>query len=312
MANAQKRVVVMATYDLPSVLQFLGSVAMAVAVQSHTVVEWRDYNDSKVLNAVYSVFAWKQKPGFVEIDQDWKKITAHRNQLWMNFTKVFFNKASSSPVDAAAYLEDLERIKAHALEATRQSFSDAARINADIAGEVGNTIRALATIKAGAVIVIAVTTGGLAIAGSAGLAASASTVGCVTSIGLSMAKNLQEAKTAQVIAVDIGGDSAKATGQNYAVQPFAEGAVRWLLTRPGTIEAASKIGLFQHTSGAVQEYARQLANARTPAKRAKLQGRLDMRRAGAGHLAARSIPVIFAISDVIGAVQEYQSDTAGL
>lgn len=311
---APPRRVVMLTLDFPEVLRFFGSVALAVAVQQHTSVEWRSYNDSKVLNAMYTVFFWKEKPGSVEVEQDWNKIRMKRDELWSKYLGVFLKKISESPRSGLEYAEQMEKLKTSTLESTRSVFGEVARINAEIAGDIAKTVKTLAAVKAGSVIFIAATTGGLAIVGS-GLAASASTIGCVTSISLSVAKNMQEAKQAEVVAVDIGTDAGKALGGNYVAQPLGEGMVRWLATRPGVIEAATRIGLFKNATGAIEEYSRQLANAKTAAKKAKLQGRIDarqgVRRAGMAK-AARGIPVIFAINDIIGAVQEYQSDTAGL
>jgi hypothetical protein len=314
-AKAGSQTVDALVFDLPGVYQFLGSVAMAVAIQNHTRLYWREYNDSKVINGIYKVFAWKGKPGWVEIDQDWEKIKATRTQNWDRYMASFLNQASKGAAEAVRYLEIMEEVKASAAEGVQMVFRDAQQINAEVIGETQTAINRLAAIKCGATISLALMSGGLAVVGS-GLAVTASGVTLGYKITANVAKTLAEGKQAKIVAIDIGKGTAKEVGEEKVAQPILEWAVRWVATTPAALEAAKRFGLHDRTVGAIEEYSRQLAKAKAESLKRKLAGRMAERgaqmqanqmRYAAG--AARIVPVLFAVKDIVEAVDEYQEDT---
>jgi hypothetical protein len=301
--------------DLPGTYQFLGSVAMAVAIQTHTKLQWKEYNENKVINGVYRVMAWKGKPGWVEIDQDWEKIKSTRAQLWERYTNAFMSKAATGAAEAVAYLKGMEKVKASASEGVQMLFRDAQNINSEVIGETTKAIHRLAAVKAGATISIALMSGGLAVVGSS-LAVQAGGVALGYKIVGHAVKSLEEAETAAGVAVDFGMATVGEVSEEKGVQPFLEYIVRFYSSSPAALEAAKRLGLHQKTVGAIEEYSRQLAKAKAESLKRKLQGRIAERGAQmqarqwqyAGY-AARAIPVIFAVKDIVDAVDEYQEDT---
>ncbi len=311
-ANRQVSVIV---FDLAGTLQFLGSVAMSVAIQNHTTLFWKEYRDSKVLNAIYTVFAWKGQPGWVEISQDWEKIHATRNQLWERYMLAFLKKASAGPAEACTYLQRMEDVKAGAIEGVQWVFSEAQKINSEVIGETQTAIKRLAVIKCTAAVSIAVMSGGLAVVGSS-IAVQAGTVALGYKVTAVVVKSLDEGKSAKVVAIDMGKGVGKEIGEDKLAQPGLEYALRWLVTRPAAIEAAKKLGLFASINGAVNTYAEQLARAKAESLKRKLAARIADRNARAAGLAggavSRGVPVLFAVKDIVEAIDEYNEDTGGL
>ena len=315
---AATRNVSIVVFDLAGTLQFLGSVAMSVAIQNHTTLFWKEYRDSRVLNAIYTVFAWKGQPGWVEISQDWEKIHATRNRLWERYMMAFLKKASTGPAAACTYLDRMESVKASAIEGVQWVFAEAQKINSEVIGETQTAIKRLAAIKCGAAVSIAVMSGGLAVVGSS-IAVQAGTVALGYKVTGAVVKSLEEGKNAQVVAIDMGTLAkgvGKEVGEDKVAQPGLEYALRWLVTRPAAIEAAKRMGLFASINGAVNSYAEQLARAKAESLKRKLAARIadrNARAAGmAGGVVSRGVPVLFAIKDIVEAVDDYQSDTGGL
>jgi hypothetical protein len=300
-------------YDLPATLQFLGSVALAEAIQFNTTMQWKDYKDSTVLNVIYAAFlGFKGRPGWVEVEQNWSVIRQRQQELWLRHADTFLKKVHEGPLSTCLFLERMQEVKNSALQGVQAVFRDAQQINAEIVGETTQAINNLALIKCGATITLAVMTGGFAIAGSA-LVVQAGAVSLGYKVAAHFAKDLQQAKSAKAIAIDLGTHTGKEVGEDKLVQPGAEWTFRWLLTRPGTIAVAQKLGLFSNATGAIEEYSRQLANARTVARQAKLAGRIAGKQSGMatvmGTAATRIVPVVFAVKDIVEAVGEYQEDT---
>lgn len=307
----QKNICV-AVYDLPSVLRFFGSVAMAHAIEAHTRLIWVDYKDSAVLNTVYKIFFWKGGPGFVEINQDWNVIQQRRNELWSRYTLAFLEKAKTSPDAAASYLETMEKLRDTSLVNVRGLFAEAQKINSEIIGQTTDTIKTLAAVKCGATITLTVLSGGLAVTAGGAIALQAGGVTLGYKVVGAVAKNLAEAKGAQAIGIDVG----KEVIEDKAVQPGAEYATRLLASRPAVVEAAMKMGLFPAAKGAIDELSRQLGNSRTVARVGKLTARIASRQTGVATAlagtAGKAVPIVFAVKDVLGAIDEYSTDTANL
>jgi hypothetical protein len=302
-------------FDLPATLQFLGSVALAEAIQFNTNMQWKDYKDSTVLNVIYAAFlGFKGRPGWVEVEQNWNVIRQRQQELWLRHVETFLKKLREGPHSVCLFLERMQEVKNSALQGVQAVFRDAQQINAEIAGETTRAIENLALIKCGATITLAALTGGLAITGATvAVVVEAGAVSLGYKVAAHFAKDLQQAKSAQAIAVDLGKNTGKEVAEDKLIQPGAEWTFRWLLTRPGTIAFAQKLGLFGNATGAIEEYSRQLANARTVARQAKLTARIAGKQSGMatalGTVATRVVPVVFAIKDIVEAVDEYREDT---
>ena len=54
--------------------RLLRTYALASAIQKNTRIEWKEYKESTVLNAVYFLMPWKEGPGWAEVNQDQQRI----------------------------------------------------------------------------------------------------------------------------------------------------------------------------------------------------------------------------------------------
>lgn len=100
-------------YDLPTISQFFRSVALLVAIQKHTNVEWVEHRDSSALNAIYGVLFWKTAPGTVEVSQSSKsKITAETDTLHEKYLNIWLRKLmSEGPVVANNYVAHMTGLR---------------------------------------------------------------------------------------------------------------------------------------------------------------------------------------------------------
>jgi hypothetical protein len=317
--------------NLYRTLRFLNSVALAVAIQRYTKIEWKEYRDSKVLNAIYTVMFWKGAPGTVEVGQNWTKIEQDRVALWRHLNETFFHKASLGPQVAIDYLEQMGKLRESALQSVQQTFQDASDINREIAGETGTAIKRLAAIKAGSTIALAGMTGGLALTGS-GLALAAANVGFGYKIVGAVATNLASGKDAKVMAIDTTKDVGKEVGEEKVLQqrildPMAERAAHKIgaraaqsMTENAKIVAEAErrvqqlsVELARKTSSSkIAKLGRQIGRAETQKAEAMAATRQAGRLATAGTLIGRSVPVIFAVKDIVEAIEDYHKDVEGV
>jgi hypothetical protein len=123
-------------YDFPAVVRFLDSVALAMALQQNTALEWNRYDESKVLNAMYWVMAWKTPPGTVELKTDEKRVDVVRCDLLARFVGTWLDRVCEGPRAASQYLADKARLRDLANEGIQDALREAHVINSEIGGEV--------------------------------------------------------------------------------------------------------------------------------------------------------------------------------
>lgn len=303
MANAIPKLPQITILNLPVLLRFFKSVALAVAQNNHIHVVWREYKESSVLNALYAIMPWKDKPGFVEVEVNHSEIIKQSEFLTDKFVSTFMVKAKQGSAVALKYLEELQTMRESSLEFVRETFRSASEINNDVIGAIDQGVRSLQLIKAGSQLIIAgtviVTSGGALLAGLglgsssvvAALAAPAAGVSA-TSFGFSISKAIVEgwhtAGDSQILAIAGGERFYSELANNHRVtepggvitESTKEGVQR--LAAAGTSTALLASGKYadrvNHLKGAAAEYERQLANARTANRQAKLAARLASRQ----------------------------------
>lgn len=337
MAAPAKNLPKVVVFNLPALLRFFKSVALAAAQLNNIHIVWKEYKESTVLNVVYALMPWKGTPGWAEVEMKWADVRANAEHLTGRYVEAFIKKCGEGPKAVIKYLEQLQKIRESALDSVREAFRSVSKINAEVIGEVDKGITTLRQIKAGSQLILAgtviVTSGGTLLAGAglgsngivAALAAEAGGASAV-SFGFSISKAIVEGWSAagdsQVLAVAGGEQFAKDLGDGKvsvpggvigetakeASQHLAKGAATVLLTGGKYAERMA------HLQRAAAEYERQLARARTANRQAKLQARLANRqgqmqnmstRAGTKAAAAGAfLGIIFAGKDAYDALCE--------
>jgi hypothetical protein len=298
-------------YDFPAVVRFLDSVALAMALQQNTALEWNRYDESKVLNAMYWVMAWKTPPGTVELKTDEKRVDVVRCDLLARFVGTWLDRVCEGPRAASQYLADKARLRDLANEGIQDALREAHVINSEIGGEVRGTVEKLAAIRLSSTL--AVTGVGAAAGGLAAfaVASSYSIVGAVV-------KDWSRAPAGQVAALKF----AEEGGKKFVEESLERNGVRLRATAlehqaladkalrkvRDAEKGLAKLGL-SRTRRATQN--RRLANA--------AEQFAESRRAASGFRsagkvlgrAATAASVVFVAMEVVDAITEYQETVAG-
>ncbi len=172
-------------YDLPTVSRFFRSVALAIAFQKHTSIEWVTYRDSKVLNAVYAVLFWKEPPGTAEVKMASRQsIERTTDELHQQFLFAWIDKLhQGGPTAGNDYVNQMARLRDYARQAVQDVYRDASQINAEVINQTQDAIVALARIKLAATVGVAVIGGAAGVAFALGAAGGAA-AGGITVFGL--------------------------------------------------------------------------------------------------------------------------------
>lgn len=218
-------------YDLPAVSQFCRSVALAMAFQKHTQLEWVENRDSGVLNALYSVMFWKAPPGSAEVRQSSQaQIEETTDQMHEHFLLTWLNKlADKGPAVAGAYISELWKIREYARDAVQDVFRDAYSVNQMVAGELKNAITNLARIRLAGTVGVAV----LGAAGAIVLAPAGALICGGVSFGYSstcsLIKTWEQGPSAKAVGISVEG--GKAVGGEVLGRAAEAGSVRALASQ---------------------------------------------------------------------------------
>jgi hypothetical protein len=298
-----------AIFNLKRLIGCLNSVAYARAATIGTSMQYQNFSENGVMNALIS--ACTGEPGIADINQNTIAIEHQRKQFARNYLQTALNKAHDDPSDFLAYLNHLEKVKEQNLALLQQTFQQAAAVNAGIDHSLTIAIDVLAATKAASTIAIAVTPVGLTFAGAeASLIATASGVAFVYSVTKGFAKNLAEGKDAKVIAFD--------TGKEVAKEGFGRGADK--VKEKAAEKLAEHADLIKEAEDKIGELTTKLARKVSSKKIAKLNrqiGRAEQTLSEATNLAgkarlagyaAKGVPVVFAAMDVWEAIDDLQKD----
>ncbi len=325
-------------YDFTAVSRFFRSVAVSMALQRNTMLEWTTYRDSSVLNGIYAVLFWKGAPGTAEIrtgNSFW--VEKETDELHERFLLAWLKKLhEGGPEDANAYVSHMAGVREAAKDAIYDVIRDAAAINSAVAGETRDAIVFLARVRlagavgvaviggaAGVAFAAAAIGGGAAAAGGLtifGLQAGAS-AGAFSAVGLgysvtgSLIKTWEDGPKAKVAAVSM--EAGKA-GASEAAGTLAQKVFDQALTdqaRSKQIISSAEGQIRKHSERLAQENLRVAARAKSSnivnQSTRQIAGESDnLARAGnaaryAG-AAARGIPVVFAAIDIMDAFSDYR------
>lgn len=330
-------------YDLNTVSRFFRSCALLLASQQSLRIEWETYRDSKVINAIYTVFFWKEPPGIAVVKEGApEKVERRTNEMHERFLSTWVRKLSEEgPGAAQGYVTTIGQLRDMARKDMQNFYRNASDINNDVIRETQDGINNLATIKLGAQIGVAAigavvgvgfvapglvggaltAGGGLTIFGvkaGAGAAAFGAT-GLAHSVTHSVIKNWDAGAGAQVAGIAIEKSKAKASdlagtgAQRVLDKALASSANAENIVRSvqGEINKQStRLAQQTLTRKAAEKASSRIAagNAQLATRTAELAARnRNVTLARAGGVA---VPVVFAAWDIMDAISDYRETTA--
>jgi hypothetical protein len=313
-----------------STMRFLKSAALGRAMAESCTLEWKTYDESMVLNAMYALMPWKEKPGNVELkmargDELGERYGHYLRKYVSGWTTAMLQGAAATKT----YLDRVDAMRGQDRAHIAQVSADVREINAEVAGELTSAVNTLAGIKLASTIAIAALSGGASIyavgalgsagaAGAAGMAATAGLVNTAYSITGSLVSNWHKAAGARAVGVTIEG--MKAAGGKLAgdagEKMFTQGAAMAAANQSAMLAAAEKMtqarngfmSAVRHRGRAnsLRAIGRAADDVSTAARNIN-QGRAAM---SAGSRLAVGAAIFFAAVDVVQGIGEYQEDTA--
>jgi hypothetical protein len=330
-------------YDLHTISRFFRSCALLLASQQSLRIEWETYRDSKVINAIYTVFFWKEPPGIAVVKEGApEKVERRTNEMHERFLSTWVRKLSEEgPGAAQGYVTTIGQLRDMARKDMQDFYRNASDINNDVIQETQNGINNLAAIKLGAQIGVAaigavvgigfvapalvggaLTAGGgltiLGVEAGAGAAAFGAT-GLAHSVTHSVIKNWDAGAGAQVAGIAIEKSKAKASdlagtgAQRVLDKALASSANAENIVRSvqGEINKQSnRLAQQTLTRKAAEKASSRIAagNAQLATRTAELAARnRNVTLARAGGVA---VPVVFAAWDIMDAISDYRETTA--
>jgi hypothetical protein len=319
--------------DVIDTAHFLWTVAYARALQQTTQLVWVPYRDSSVLNGIYAVMGkfGYGAPGTVEVSTNQIRLEQLTDQFFDSTIDAFFNKATDAthPMHLGKWMDGLVETRRYSLEAVQSVFADATDINREIMTTTATGIKRLAAIHLASTVALSAMSCGIGLAGS-GVAITVSG-GIQTGYGIAgeVIKGWEKADRAKAISIGLakeGGKKVLEEGADKAAETGLEASTKWAIAyRPKILAAMRKIDKY---SAEVAQKVRTTAGRPTPGKKLVIASRrLETATAekavalGGARTAIRvtktvralgkAIPIIFAVWDVVEALQDYHEETEG-
>ena len=266
--------------DLERTSRLLNSTAFAIEQQAAIRVEWKEYEDSMLLNALY--FFHDTKPGHADINfGNHQLIRAKTQDRYERLCDTLLTRMSEGPKQTIEYLEGLEKLRASALNGIRSTIADVQNINTGIINQTDKTIATLKMVKAGATIALA----GLVIVytGGAALGAGFATTTSGGLMGASMAKTVGSTYFAYEISVAVA--STFSEGKDaMAIAVAKEGGEEWGEKMGEKLDDAGKAKLDQATQ---QSKRAKTLEGKIERQQNKLKGIKEKKANGKGKLSKR-------------------------
>jgi len=156
-ASAKTVHLVVLVFDLEQITRFLRAVAVAKAQQRFTQIRWEEYNESQVINVIYKIMPWKEKPGMAVVDTASQiDIEGAVDIELPRLVQGFLTKCEMGAGPTLRYLELQQEIKESCMATVRDTLAEATKINQEVVKVTGNSIKILAGIKATSTIVLKV------------------------------------------------------------------------------------------------------------------------------------------------------------
>ena len=132
-------------FSMENTMKFLKSAAMCRAMAESCTLEWKSYDDSMVINAIYTLMPWYEKPGSVDVKMAGKEELGARYTFWLKkFVTRWTASMSMGALSAKTCLDRIEAQRQKDRAHIAQVAQDAREINAEVANQLGDSIKVLA------------------------------------------------------------------------------------------------------------------------------------------------------------------------
>lgn len=267
----------MLVFDEDQIISFLDSVAHAKVAEKHVKMVWKDYDESTVLNIIYSI-PGLGKPGTVEVDPgDINQILAETEKESKKLQDQFCLAMSRGAQRVVHWLQAQEDIRRYASQTVQDVYREAAELNQEMQAAARRAAARLILIKASATIAVktmALFAGGLP----------SFLIGTGYDVSLDVIKNWDKAPEALAVGVEhkvedklakkVVKDAAKNMANIYKAEGDAPARkAEWLRKRLTEMEEELEE---QASAKRLAKYAkdsRKLARAEEAASKAKWAGR---------------------------------------
>jgi hypothetical protein len=252
--------------DSDQLHRFLRSVAITKAQDRHLQMKWQPYNDSAVINAIYTVLFWAQKPGVMDANiGDPKQVQKEADGDTDELLNQFAAKVSGGPPALKDFLETQARTRATCLARTQAKFAEVNTINAEVRAETARGVVALARIKLGADLLLQGL--GMISGKTIGTRRLQVAVGLGYDVITGLVESWDKTPSAKVIAVSkpVGREVGK-----HVSEKIAETAEAKILEGEGFVQRSERLGKL------IEEYEKDLIG-KGSGKAAKLRTRIRLR-----------------------------------
>ncbi|WP_169976506.1 hypothetical protein [Tautonia rosea] len=295
-------------FDLDRVAHFLRSVGVAMAEEAFTRVEWKDFDESVLLN----VLMFWNKPGMAVVVQGKPvDIKARADEHVDRMLSTFIRKCAEGPGSALEYLDRLKGVRADALNHIQKTIGQASEINDGVIQLASYWIRYFSTVKTGADLFMI----GAGLVSGLGFITPFVT-GVTYSVVKDWAKGSEAKGVGLVVATEVGKEAAKegvkagsTVAAGVAIPPALQGIDRWdaearILEKQDLINTAQqdvltkgrrKTKILNRRIGAHTAEIDRLKTATSPLRQGVSKG---------FHAVARNIKFVFAAKDAYESIAE--------
>ena len=317
--KAAKAPIAVGVLRASALIGYFRSMAMAIEIQRNTSAQWKTYDESTVLNIAYALMPFKEKPGVMEVHQDWRVIDRNTQALTQKMIDTFFIKLQSGPQTAKDYCAQMHGVRESATMAVQELFADAAQVNAMVAREAADGARNMAKVQFACTLILAGTGCYLALGGAVPAVLATSSVGLKAgAVGLgynvagALIKDGASWSSAQAIAIEggkTGGGELLGNAEKSAQTKLAE-----------TI--ATKSNQISATEANINKLNAEIARKTSEKKIAKLGAQKAAKEAGMQRaqqemgkaatkqatwkVASKTVPLLFLAHDVYNAWGDLQ------
>jgi hypothetical protein len=243
----------MAVLELPATLQFICSCALSRALAESVRIEWKTYDGSRVLNAIYTLLPWKERPGYADFHMSTRKEVEGRYvQIAQMMTASWLGTIPKGPRAMHEYLEKLKGMRERDRANIEAAARDAREVNRQVVDDINTTIRVLQGIKLASTVAVVGMSAGVALGfgfGGITLGASAGTFGAVNtgySITCSVIKTWNDVPSAKVVGIgtEVGKAVAGEASDRYGASLISKAAEQIGLQETLIGECRRKIDMY--------------------------------------------------------------------
>jgi hypothetical protein len=140
-------------FDEEQIIGFLESVAHARVAERHIKLVWKDYNESTVINIIYSVLPGYGTPGIVEVDTgDIHGVLAETRVESQKLQEQFLLAVSRGAERVTHFLNAQEEVRRLCLDTVQSVYRDANQLNEAMRNEARRAVVRLTLIIPNSVI----------------------------------------------------------------------------------------------------------------------------------------------------------------